>query len=212
MTTSTDVQSLIWLIHAEMATVMNTLANQQSGFGVESIRVRMGQLTDNEDNSETAPQLDVQRYPLAQQGWLLDINYNVHAFDTQPVPAKWKGLKGDIEVIHLQGVGPQLTKRLHKLQIFTIDDLRLMNAELVRDHDLRQHQTMAALALALPPIALTTDILEKSPLWLIDNESWLNTHVSSDNHLRALSTWLRQLEVCLDNKWLSRVSLREIVD
>lgn len=82
MSTSTDVQSLIWLIHAEMAMVMNTLAFQQSSFGVESIRVRMGQLTDDENNNSTAPQLDPQRYPLAQDGWLLDVHYNVHSMDT----------------------------------------------------------------------------------------------------------------------------------
>lgn len=211
MTTHTDVQSLIWLIHAEMATVMNTIADQQSSFGVESIRVRMGQLTDDESNSEAAPQLDLQRYPLAQDGWLLDVHYNVHSMDTPLVPAKWKGLKSDIEVIRLQGVGPQLTKRLHKLQIFTIDELSRMKAELVKAHELRPYQTIAVLALSLPPIALTSEILKNSPLWLIDNESWLSTQVSSKSHIRALSTWLRQLEVCLDNKWLSRVSLNEIV-
>lgn len=86
-----------------------------------------------------------------------------------------------------------------------------MKAELVKAHELRQYQTIAALALSLPPIALTSEILKNSPLWLIDNESWLSTQVSSKSHLRALSTWLRQLEVCLDNKWLSRVSLNEIV-
>jgi len=211
MSTSTDVQSLIWLIHAEMAMVMNTLAFQQSSFGVESIRVRMGQLTDDENNNSTASQLDPQRYPLAQDGWLLDVHYNVHSMDTPFVPAKWKGLKSDIEVIRLQGVGPQLTKRLHKLHIFTIGELSRMKAELVRTHELRPYQTIAALALTVPPVALTSEILKNSPLWLIDNETWLSTKVSSTKHFRALSNWLRQLEVCLDNKWLSRVSLYEIV-
>lgn len=212
MTTSTDVQSLIWLIHAEMTTVMNTVANQQPNFGVESIRVRMGQLNDGETSSENAPQLDPQRYPLAQQGWLLDVNYNVHSFGTAAVPAKWKGLKGDIDVIRLQGIGPQLAKRLHTLQVYTLDELSRMEASIVRVHELRQHQTMATLALTLPPIALTNEILKYSPLWLIENEPWLSAQISSQHHLRALSTWLRQLEVCLDNKWLSRVTLREIVD
>ena len=60
-------------------------------------------------------------------------------------------------------------------------------------------------------VKLRPEILKNSPLWLIDNETWLSTKVSSTKHFRALSNWLRQLEVCLDNKWLSRVSLYEIV-
>lgn len=223
MTKSFDLQSLIWLIHSEIASAVNAVKSESNKLMLQEVRVRMGQDSEQKDQSdEGVISLSIDRYPAAQQGWMIDVVYDAskvlskidNAEKADVIPKDWQGVSSKISVRHLEGVGVKYEAKLQKLGInslralaeFDVDSQKGTNKSIIR-----RLQTLTDLALQLPPIALTSKILQYNVIYLIEHNEVLSTFDLSKQGEVAIHQWLLTLEICFNNDWLRRTLLHEMI-
>lgn len=224
MAKSFDLQSLIWLIHSEIASAVNAVKSESNELQIQEVRVRMGQ--DSEQGVEADKgviSLSVDRYPVAELGWMIDVVYDASkvrstigdAEKARVIPKDWRGVSSNISVRNLQGVGAKYEAMLQK---FGINSLRTLaefniNSQIgVNKSIIRRLQTLTDLALQLPPIALTSNILKYNVIYLIDHTEILSTLNLSEEGEAAIYQWLLTLEICFNNDWLRRTPLNKMID
>ncbi|MFC3122425.1 hypothetical protein [Agaribacter flavus] len=210
MSEKRDLQSLIWLINAEIANAVNTVHGGSESLAIDKIKVKMGQ---SEPDRATIPAnlLATQRYPLAQNAWLLELEFSPRDIDIPSPPKFWQGLSKAIPVYCIQGVGKKRAKVLSQFNIETIGDLG--KSEVKRQiADFRQLQTLANTALTFPPIAITDALRKFSALRLLDDNNILPEVIPDQSNLNAFIQWLQMIEVCVDKSFLRAHSLDQLTN
>lgn len=196
---------------------------------IQQVRVRMGQDMQTETAEvEGSISLASDRYPLAEQGWLVDVIY--HPLKVGPyikelekkyeqtedsIPVSWRGVSLETPVRYLEGVG---TKRQAILKEFGVNSL----AELlafdrggptgVQKVMIRRLQTLANVALQAPPTALDSELLKYSVITLINQPGILSTVQLTKEGESAIYQWLLNLEICFSDDWLKRTTLKNMID
>lgn len=224
MAKSFDLQSLIWLIHSEIASAVNAVKSESSELAIQEVRVRMGQdIEQGSKANERAVSLSVDRYPAAEKGWMIDVIYDASkvlstirdAEKAEIIPKDWRGVSSKISVRNLEGVGVKYEAMLQKLGINSLRTLAEFNITSqigVNKSIIRRLQTLTDLALQLPPIALTSNILEYNVIHLIDDTEILSTLDLSEEGEAAIYQWLLTLEICFNDDWLRRTPLNKMID
>ena len=224
MTKPFDLQSLIWLIHSEIASAVNAVKSESNELVIQEVRVRMGQDSQQKDQAdEGVIRLSVDRYPAAEQGWMIDVIYDASKVlstiaDTEKIkviPKDWRGVSSKISVRHLEGVGVKYEAMLKKLDIRSLRALAefdITSQKGIVKSIIRRLQSLTDLALQLPPIALTSKILQYNVIDLIDHTEILSTLNLSEEGQIAIYQWLLTLEICFNNDWLRRTSLNDMIN
>ncbi len=224
MTKPFDLQSLVWLIHAEIASAVNAVKSESNELAIQEVRVRMGQdIEQGTKAEEKGVSLSVDRYPAAKQGWMIDIVYDasktLSTISTVEkagvIPKDWRGVSSKISVRHLEGVGVKYEAMLQKFGINSLEALAefdITSQKGANKSIIRRLQSLTGLALQLPPIALTSKILAYNVIYLIDNTEVLSSFAFSEEGEVAIYQWLLTLEICFNNDWLRRTPLNEMID
>lgn len=85
--TSYDLGELVLLLNAELRAVVDSLEAQPpspTSLQVDSLRVKMGrrstdETAEDDESEEDVPLLDAERYPLAEDGWQIELDYALGA-------------------------------------------------------------------------------------------------------------------------------------
>ena len=201
---------------------MNAVKLESAPLEMQQIRVRMGQSTESDETDTVSLALD--RYPAAEQGWLVDVVYDASknneqlVYDTgdlnQNPPHGWQGVSFKTPVEYLEGIGQKRVAMLLELGIVSIDDL--VRYEMPKDTSikvslLRRLKTMSQVSLQLPPISLPEALLAYSVIDLIEQEDLLKNIDLSKAAQTSVYAWLLRLEVCFDDSWLRGTSLKQII-
>ncbi|MEA3404949.1 MAG: hypothetical protein U9R28_04315 [Pseudomonadota bacterium] len=225
MSQAFDLQSLLWLIHTEIATAVNTVKSEQAPLEMKQVRVRMGQNSDEMTDEVDAVTLPTERYPAAAQGWLVDVLYDASqnqarttkavGIESGTIPNGWQGVSEKTPVVYLEGVGLKRERDLQQLEVFTLGDLLAVDVSKLGAADqarYRRLQTLACMGLQLPPMALTQQLSSYTVLEFIEQPGLLeNTELSSEAK-SAFYQWLLQLEICFDDRWLRKTPLQQLID
>lgn len=225
MSQAFDLQSLLWLIHTEIATAVNTVKSEQAPLEMKQVRVRMGQNSDEMTDEVDAVTLPTERYPAAAQGWLVDVLYDASqnqarttkavGIESGTIPNGWQGVSEKTPVVYLEGVGLKRERDLQQLEVFTLGDLLAVDVSKLGAADqarYRRLQTLARMGLQLPPMALTQQLSSYTVLEFIEQPGLLeNTELSSEAK-SAFYQWLLQLEICFDDRWLRKTPLQQLID
>lgn len=224
MTKPFDLQSLIWLIHSEIASAVNAVKSESNELAIQEVRVRMGQDSEQKDQAdEGVISLSVDRYPAAEQGWMIDVIYDASkvlstiggAAKAKVIPKDWRGVSSEISVRHLEGVGVKYEAMLKKHDIDSLRALAEFNINSQKGATksiIRRLQSLTDLALQLPPIALTSKMLQYNVIYLIDHTEILSTFDLSEEGEVAIYQWLLTLEICFNNDWLRHTPLNKMID
>ena len=95
-----NIDDVLLLIHGEIATAVNSaeIYGHSPGIKLSNIRVRMGQENSHEvDSADSSISLNTQRFPPAQDGWLIDVSYNPSEQEAQDQ----KVIQGEILPSHV---------------------------------------------------------------------------------------------------------------
>lgn len=234
--TTLNIDDVVMLIHTEVASAISSA--QRDGMTehvqLQSVRVRMGNASNDHelDDGDATPAIDHQRYPPSESGWLIDVNYEAK-LPTQPS----KGLPDNTEkkqwlasqslsyiarqpVIHLDGVGQQRSLYLEEHGIFSIADLSNMSVPARQSHNqltpalLRKLQTLAQLALAVPPISIPSSINDFSLMELIEQFDAISAEYLvgrfGNEYISQLRQWFQQLEFCFDDDFFDQLTINQL--
>lgn len=224
MAKSFDLKTLIWLINSEIATAVYAVKSESDGLELQEIRVRMGQDVGQGTKGEgKAVSLSVDRYPPAEQGWIIDVIYDASKTQSimrdmeksEVIPTGWQGVSSKIPVQYLEGVGVKRKSMLQKLGINSLETLANFDIASQKNKDraiIRRLQSVANLALQLPPIALTSNILKYDVMSLVDKPQLLSANGISKEGEASTYQWLLILEICFNDDWLRRTPLNKMID
>lgn len=229
MTQSFDLQSIIWLINSEVRSAVAAIQLESGVMEIQQVRVRMGQdMQTATAEMEGSISLAIDRYPLAERGWLVDVIYDPLAIEAHAgvstkeyeqaedsVPLSWRGVSSDISVRYLEGVGNQRHAILQKFGINSLAELAAFDKggpTTAQKLMIRRLKTLAKLALQAPPIALHPDLLKHSVMNLINQPNILSKVQLSKEAEAAVYQWLLTLEICFNDDWLKRTTLKKMID
>jgi len=228
-----NIDDVLLLIHGEIATAVNSaeIYGHSPGIKLSNIRVRMGQESSQEvDSSDSSISLNTQRFPPAQDGWLIDVSYNPSEQEAQEqkviqdeiLPSHVSSFFAKASVDNISSVGPKYRQYLTKLNIKTIQDLAEFEPDdLYVEHpslsnsQLRGFQSLARLALSIPEASIPESLLTINfgqlvdMIWKKANDSRLSN--IPQQTLDRISRWLQQLEVCLDNNYFNDLTLKTVI-
>jgi uncharacterized protein YwbE len=228
-----NLDDLVLLIHTEIASAITSAQHYgaMESLSLDSVRVRMGQ--EQEDASVADPiRLNDERYPIAQNGWLIDVTYRAGQsltgkIESGLVQAQWTASQvipflASQSVKLLDGVGKVKQAQLQKQQITTIGELVKVSREqeqgLVKTMGaarFRGLKTMARLALAVPPVLLPESVKSMKLRQLLDQFDSegvkKNTSVMTDETRIQLLYWLEQLEFCLDDDFFHQLTFNSML-
>lgn len=224
-----DLQSIIWLINSEVRSAVAAIQFESGVMEIQQVRVRMGQ--DRQAAAagvEGSISLAIDRYPLAERGWLVDVVYDsltpefyTAALEKEyeqaedSIPVSWRGVSRETPVRYLEGVGPQREAILRKNGIFslaTLVEFDLNRSTAGHKVIIRRSQALARLALQAPPVALSSELLKHSVMTLINQPHILSKAKLSAEGETALYQWLLTLEICFNDVWLKRTTLNRMVN
>lgn len=224
-----DLQSIIWLINSEVRSAVAAIQFESGVMEIQQVRVRMGQdMQTAASEVEGSISLAIDRYPLAEQGWLVDVTYDPLAAGTytavsekeyeqaeESIPVSWRGISPETPVRYLEGVGPQREAILRKNGIgslTTLIEFDINRSTIEHKVIIRRLQALARIALQVPPIALNSELLKYSVMTLINQTQVLSKAKLSAEGETAIYHWLLTLEICFNNDWLKRTTLNKMVD
>lgn len=226
---SFDLQSIIWLINSEIRSAVAAIQVESGAMEIQQVRVRMGQDRQTATAGEKdSIRLATDRYPLAEQGWLVDVTYDPltpelytavlekefeQAEDS--IPVSWRGVSPETPVRYLEGVGPQRETVLRENGIYslaTLIDFDFNRSTAGHKVIIRRSQVLARLAVQAPPVALNPELLKHSAMTLINQPHILSKAKLSAEGETALYQWLLTLEICFNDAWLKRTTLNRMVN
>jgi hypothetical protein len=229
MTKSFDLQSIIWLINSEIRSAVTAIQFESGVMEIQQVRVRMGQdMQTATAEVEGSISLSIDRYPLAERGWLVDVAYDPSAIGEHTIvskkeyeqtedsaPVSWRGVSPDISVRYLEGVGSQRHTMLKKFGLNSLAELVAFDKSGPTGAQklmIRRFKTLANLALQAPPIALHSDLLKHNVMDLINQPNILSKAQLSKEGEAAIYQWLLTLEICFNDNWLRRTPLNKMID
>ncbi|MBN2865984.1 MAG: hypothetical protein JXK16_08245 [Thiotrichales bacterium] len=224
MSQSFDLQSLLWLIHSEISSAVYAVKSESAPIEMQQVRVRMGQTQNTEADDSNVVSLPTERYPAAEQGWVVDVVYDATQNQSKiktlfesskdSVPSQWQGVSDQTLVVHLEGVGLKRAQYLKSVGVETLAELLTFDfADVTRTQKslFRRLTTLARLSLQLPPVAVPNSLLDETVMNLIEERDRLEITDLSIQGQELLTQWLLNLEICFDDAWLQKTTLYELV-
>ena len=225
-----SVEDILLLIHGEITTAVTSaeVYGASPGIKLSNVRVRMGQSTQGQEDRSIS--LDTERFPPAEQGWLIDVIYSPTdntnqapiTDNNQILPSQLSKFLALSSVEKLSGVGKHYQGLLNHINIQSIQDLAELQSGItaleeiaITPSQLRRFQSLAHLALSVPATSIPADF---ATITLADflELLWSKAH---DTRLSSLSgeakgqvlRWLQQLELCLDNDFFNQITLQKML-
>jgi hypothetical protein len=223
MSQTFDLQSLLWLIHSEISSAVYAVKSEPAPLEMQQVRVRMGQASDETSEDSSSVSLPSDRYPAAEQGWLVDVVYdatqnqlpssNLNSTENEVTPNEWLGVSGNVSVEFLEGVGQKRLALLEALGVKTLADLSEydVSASSSQQSLVRRLRTLARLGLQLPPVAIPQELIVERVFDLIEKPGLLEASGLSREGQGFLMQWLLNLEICFDDTWLQSHTLKQII-
>lgn len=228
---SVDLEDMVHLVHGELTTALASTSTYYDAPMVEisSIKVRMGQFPSSHE--KTNLQLDTERYPLAENGWQLEVTYDAKKKSNQkaleqltqsgtPSIIAYDYLS-KLPIRYLNSSDTKLTQALAKSGIKTLADLvelpaqHLLQVKGVAAASLRSAQAAARLILTDPNLFIPDDILEQSLGKFLDGFHLLSEQDYSYydwNTLEVIYEWLQQLELCLSPQLIRVLTFEKLLE
>ncbi|MBD3654673.1 helix-hairpin-helix domain-containing protein [Kangiella sp.] len=228
---SVDLEDMVHLVHGELTTALASTSTYYDAPMVEisSIKVRMGQFPSSQE--QTNLQLDTERYPLAQDGWQLEVTYDAKKKSNQkaleqltqsgtPSIIAYDYLS-KLPIRYLNSSDTKLIQALAKSGIESLADLvelpaqQLLQVKGVPAATLRSTQAAARLALTDPNLFIPDDILEQSLGKFLDGFRLLSEQDYSYydwNTLEVIYEWLQQLELCLSPQLIRVLTFEKLLE
>lgn len=228
---SVDLEDMVHLVHGELISALASTSTFYDAPMVEvsSIKVRMGQLPSSQE--QTNLQLDTERYPLAQDGWQLEVSYdaktkaNHKAIDdiihsgTPSINAY--DFLSKLPIRYLSSADTRLTQALAKSGINSLAELVELSAQQLSQikgvpfANLRTSQTAARLVLTDPNLFIPDDILKQSLSKFLDSFQQLNSddfNYYDWNSLEVIYEWVQQLELCLSPQLIRVLTFEKLLE
>lgn len=255
-----NINDIVLLIHGEVASAINSVNayGQSPTVELNTVRVRMGQepsknaaripqsdrsnsnIVDNSVSSTTSESssdrsnisLNSERFPLANEGWMVDVTYQANSFDQQThsdnsdnhvLPSKASAFLNKIPLNRLSGIGQNYSSALNQAgykttQQLAQSDISQVHAQInkLSFSQLRTLQTLAKLTLSLPATAIPIAIYDlycEQLLQHTSGETQIETLTAlSSEELGQLSGWIQQLEFCLDDDYFTTLTIASIMN
>lgn len=228
---SVDIEDMVHLVHGELTSALASTSTFYDAPLVEisSIKVRMGQFPSSQD--QTNLQLDTERYPLAQDGWQLEVTYDAKKNSNQkdleqitqsgtPSIIAYDYLS-KLPIRYLNSSDTKLTQALAKSGIRTLSELveldaqQLLQVKGVPTASLRTAQTAARLVLTDPNLFIPDAIFKQSLSKFLDSFHQLNAddfNYYNWNNLEVIYEWAQQLELCLTPQVIRAVTFEKLLE
>jgi predicted flap endonuclease-1-like 5' DNA nuclease len=228
-----NLDDLVLLIHTEVASAVTSAQHYgaMERLSLDSVRVRMGQEAAQSTNAQGVS-LNDERYPVAQDGWMIDITYRAaespkSPLKSQPAAEQWIASRvmpylASQSVKVLEGVGKIKLLQLQKQGIQRIGQLVEVNREqenrlsdVMGKASFRKLKTMARLALAIPPIELPVSLNKVKLQRLLNQfetelERYTTLNLAGETRIQLLY-WLEQLEFCLDDDFFGQLTFERLL-
>lgn len=228
---SVDLEDMVHLVHGELTTALASTSTYYDAPMVEisSIKVRMGQLPSSQ--LQTNLQLDTECYPLAQDGWQLEVTYDAKRKSNQKA-VKEITQSGTPSIIaydflsklpirYLNASDTKLNQTLAKSGIESLAELveltaqQLLQVKGVPAASLRTAQSAARLVLTDPNLFVPNDILKQSLAKFLDGFRLLSEQDYSYydwNTLEVIYEWVQQLELCLSPRLIRVLTFEKLLE
>lgn len=228
---SVDLEDMVHLVHGELTTALASTSTYYDAPMVEisSIKVRMGQFPSSHEQNNL--QLDTERYPLAQDGWQLEVTYDAKKKSNQKALEQLTQ-SGTPSIIaydylsklptrYLNSSDTKLNQALAKSGIESLADLvelsvhQLAQVKGVPAASLRSTQAAARLVLTDPNLFIPDDILEQSLGKFLDGFRLLSDQDYSYydwNTLEVIYEWVQQLELCLSPRLIRVLTFEKLLE
>ncbi|ACV27754.1 helix-hairpin-helix domain-containing protein [Kangiella koreensis] len=227
---SVDIEDMVHLVHGELTSALASTSTFYDAPMVEisSIKVRMGQFPSSKE--QTNLQLDTERYPLAQEGWQLEVTYDANSNKNRKalVQLTQNGIPSfyaydylsKLPVRYLNAADTKLSQALAKAgirslaELIELDARQLLQVKGVPLAKLRSIQTAARLVLTDPNLFIPDEILKQSLSNFLDVFPKLNDtdyNYYSWNNLEVIFEWAQQLELCLASNLIKMITFEKLL-
>lgn len=224
-----NLDDIVLLIHSEVASAVTSAQHfgAMDKLSLDSVRVRMGQ-----NSEEESVAINANRYPVSDQGWLIDVTYRadtskLSSSNLRGVGDDWSAslvipffARQSIRV--LEGIGQVYQQRLNQFGIERI--VHLVNVSHQKELELstaigaasfRRLKTIARLALAVPPIQIPGALRSLKLQQLLNQFNDQNAPSAlltmADESRIQLLHWLEQLELCFDDAFFKTLTFNKIL-
>lgn len=228
---SVDLEDMVHMVHGELTSALASTSTFYDAPMVEisSIKVRMGQFPSSQE--QTNLQLDTERYPLAEDGWQLEVTYDAKKQSNQkaleqltqsgtPSIIAYDYLS-KLPIRDLNSSDTKLTQALAKSGIESLAELvelpsqQLLQVKGVPAASLRSAHTAARLVLTDPNLFIPDDILKQSLGKFLDGFRLLSEQDYSYydwNTLEVIYEWVQQLELCLSPRLIRVLTFEKLLE
>lgn len=226
-----NIDDIVHMVHGELTSaVANTTTFLDAPMvEISTIKVRMGQQMTSDDAAEF--QLDPVKYPLAQDGWQLEITYdaksqanrsNIDKLTESGIPAyEAYDFLSELSINHMADSVSQHRNLFKKHAITTIAHLNECEPTLIKQlaktlspTRIRNAQALARLALTIPDVSVPEDLFKQRLIQFLDEFPSFNKDdfdYYQWNTLEVIFEWLQQLELCLSSQFFTSLTFKKLL-
>ncbi|AUD79740.1 hypothetical protein CW740_10975 [Kangiella profundi] len=228
---SVDLEDMVHMLHGELTSALASTSTFYDAPMVEisSIKVRMGQHPDS-TNAQNL-NLDTRRYPLAKDGWQLEVIYDAKSDKNRKSLEQFKqtgvpsinayNYLSQLAVRYLKLANNKLQQALTKSGIKTLAELseakpqQLSQVTGIPITILRNLQASARLSISDPNVFVPEELLQQTLSQFLDNFPKLNDadyDYYSWNNLEVIFEWVQQLELCLSPSLIKVTTFKKLLE
>lgn len=226
-----DLEDMVHLVHGELTSALASTSTFYDAPMVEisSIKVRMGQHPESANSHNL--NLDTKRYPLAKDGWQLEVTYDAKSKKNRNSLEQFKqtgipsinayNYLSKLPVRYLKLATNKIQLALTRSGFKTLGELTeakpadLSQVTGVPFSNLRILQAAARLSLSDPNVFIPEPILQQSLSQFLDSFPKLNDadyNYYGWNNLEVIFEWVQQLELCLDSSLTKMLTFAKLLE
>lgn len=228
---SVDLEDMVHMVHGELTSALASTSTFYDAPMVEisSIKVRMGQHPDSANAQNL--NLDTKRYPLAKDGWQLEVIYDAKSDKNRKSLEQFKqtgipsinayNYLSKLPVRYLKSTNNKISQTLTKSGFKTLAEFaqakpqQLSLVTGVPIASLRNLQATARLSLSDPNVFVPEEMLSQTLSQFLDNFPTLNDadyDYYSWNNLEVIFEWVQQLELCLAPSLIKVTTFKKLLE
>ncbi|MBD3667354.1 MAG: helix-hairpin-helix domain-containing protein [Kangiella sp.] len=228
---SVDLEDMVHMVHGELTSALASTSTFYDAPMVEisSIKVRMGQHPDSTNVQNL--NLDTKRYPLAKDGWQLEVIYDAKSDKSRKSLEQFKqtgipsinayNYLSKLPVRYLKLANNKVQQALTRSGLKTLAELAEANPKQLSQvtgvpiTSLRNLQASARLSLSDPNVFVPEEMLSQTLSQFLDNFPTLNDadyDYYSWNNLEVIFEWVQQLEFCLAPSLIKVTTFKKLLE